>query len=118
MTDQERKQEMVSRLHKAMKWDTGTIYRILSNPVYAGYTKHYDVNYEGEHEAIIPRDQWKKVQQMMSTNAGERGGYRKQIHPLSGLIKCGHCDCALTPSYKKIGSSTVCARTEQKIEEN
>ncbi len=46
------------RLHKAKKWDTGTVYRILSNPVYAGYTKHYDVNYEGEHEAIIPRDQW------------------------------------------------------------
>ena len=76
------------RLHKAKKWDTGTVYRILSNPVYAGYTKHYDVNYEGEHEAIIPRDQWEKVQQMMNTNAGERSGYRKQIHPLSGLIKC------------------------------
>ena len=65
ITDQELKQEMVSRLHKAKKWDTGTVYRILSNPVYAGYTKHYDVNYEGEHEAIIPRDQWEKVQQMM-----------------------------------------------------
>ena len=38
-----------------------TVYRILSNPVYAGYTKHYDVNYEGEHEAIIPRDQWQKA---------------------------------------------------------
>ena len=27
------------KLHKAKKWDTGTVYRILSNPVYAGYTK-------------------------------------------------------------------------------
>jgi hypothetical protein len=33
ITDQELKQEMVSRLHKAKKWDTGTVYRILSNPV-------------------------------------------------------------------------------------
>ena len=38
--------------------------------------KHYDVNYEGEHEAIIPREQWDKVQQMMSTNAGEVPGNR------------------------------------------
>ena len=96
------------KLHKAKKWDTGTVYRILSNPVYAGYTKHYDVNYEGEHEAIIPRDQWEKVQQMMSLNAGERTQYRKQVHPLSGIVKCGHCDCALTPTYTKNHGKKYC----------
>ena len=47
------------------------------------WTKHYDVNYEGKHEAIIPRDQWEKVQQMMSTNAGH--GYHPETH-ISGTL--------------------------------
>ena len=71
-------------------------------------TKHYDVNYEGEHEAIISRDQWEKVQQMMSLNAGERTQYRKQVHSLNGIVKCGHCDCALTPTYTKNHGKKYC----------
>ena len=43
--------------HTAKTWNTSSIHRILTSPIYAGYVSHYDTNYEGEHEAIIPRPQ-------------------------------------------------------------
>ncbi len=48
--------------HTAKPWNSTSIHRILTSPIYAGYVSHYDTNYEGEHEAIIPRPQWEKVQ--------------------------------------------------------
>ncbi len=102
--------------HAARKWNITTIYRILSNPVYAGIIKHYDTFYDGEHEAIIPREQWEKVQALMNVNGGGKrtGVYRKQPHAFNGLIRCGHCNCALTPYYTKKKGKKYCYYTCQK----
>lgn len=90
------------KLHEAKKWTTASIHRVLSNPIYAGYVRHYDSIYEGEHKAIIPRSEWEKVQALMNSHGrNRRGCYRKQYHAFDGLVRCGHCRCALTPTYAK-----------------
>ena len=40
----------------------GALYLILQNPIYLGEIRHRDQSYPGEHEAIIPRDLWERVQ--------------------------------------------------------
>ena len=66
--------------HTAKTWNTSSIHRILTSPIYAGYVSHYDTNYEGEHEAIIPRPQWEKVQQMLSARSPYPRGQKHQRH--------------------------------------
>ncbi len=89
--------------HKGQPWITATIYRTLTNSTYAGYVKHYDKLYDGEHEAIIKRDFWLKIQAMMKENTtGTRREKQNAVHtPLRGLLKCAHCGGALTPTYGK-----------------
>ncbi|EFO29967.1 resolvase family site-specific recombinase [Roseibium sp. TrichSKD4] len=55
------------------------LHYILSNPVYAGLIRHGDKTHEGQHEAIIERDTWTKVQDMLQGEARKkRGRSRKQ----------------------------------------
>ncbi|WP_066518722.1 recombinase family protein [Sphingobium cloacae] len=55
----------------------GQIYKLLSNPIYIGEIHHKGQIHDGKHEAIIDRDIWDAVQQMLATNRqGERSGSR------------------------------------------
>ncbi len=57
----------------------GQIYRLLSNPIYIGEIHHKGQAHVGKHEAIIDRETWDSVQQMLATNRqGERSGSRAQ----------------------------------------
>ena len=46
------------KLHEAKKWTTASIHRVLSNPIYAGYVRHYDSIYEGETRLAQPDEVW------------------------------------------------------------
>ena len=46
----------------------GALYRILKNPVYLGEICHKGNRYPGEHEAIVDRALWEKVQAMLEEN--------------------------------------------------
>jgi site-specific DNA recombinase len=47
----------------------GYIYKILSNPIYAGLIAHRGKTYPGQHEAIIDRKTWERVQQRLADNS-------------------------------------------------
>ena len=96
--------------HAAKPWNSTSIHRILTSPIYAGYVSHYDTNYEGEHEAIIPRPEWEKVQQMLEARSPLPRGQQRQrhFHPFDGHVICGHCNCALTPTYTKKQGRKYC----------
>ena len=61
------------------KFFRGALYRLLNNHLYVGDVAHHGNVYKGEHEAIIDRDQWLKVQNLI---AGNRQG-PKQMHRAS-----------------------------------
>ncbi len=87
--------------HESRPWDTGTVYRILTSPIYAGYIAHYDELYEGEHKPIIERETWQRVQSMMGKKEVGKRGRKKSpaANPFAGIIKCGNCGHAMTPTY-------------------
>ena len=43
----------------------GHIYRLLSNPIYAGEIAHKGERYPGEHEALVDRKTWEAVQSQL-----------------------------------------------------
>lgn len=87
--------------HGGREWDTGSVHKILINPLYAGYVKHYKARYEGEHEAIVDRKQWERVQEQMKShnNGTPVRKSRSETTPLRGIVFCGYCRSVLTPTY-------------------
>ncbi|MGB9367325.1 MAG: recombinase family protein [Xanthobacteraceae bacterium] len=66
----------------------GHLYKILSNPIYAGKIVHNDKQHDGQHEAIIDRKTFAAVQARLATNNRQ---YRTRVRAkepnlLAGLL--------------------------------
>jgi hypothetical protein len=89
--------------HRAGKpIDKGALYKVLNNRVYLGDAVHKGTPHPGEHEAIIDRATWDKVQAILAENTVARAnGTRAQMPALlRGLMFApgGH---AMTPSHSR-----------------
>lgn len=78
-----------------------TIQGILHNPIYTGDFMWRGKLYNGIHDPIISRDLWDQVQSMLRRRSSNRYRVIKHDLPFSGLIRCGHCGCALVGDVKK-----------------
>ena len=112
------KQQNGEHYHLARKtpyeslWSSGTIYQMLHNQTYTGdlvQGRHKKVSYkskrtvwlpksqwivvENTHEAIIDKDTYDMVQQMMQGRT--RSGAGGTIHPLARKVVCGCCGCIM-----------------------
>jgi site-specific DNA recombinase len=87
------------------EWNTGHIYRLLGNRIYIGEVVHKGESYPGEHQAIVDKELWEKVQSILSENTRAKlsKAKTKMISPLQGVIRCGHCDCSMGPTYTQKG---------------
>jgi site-specific DNA recombinase len=77
------------------------LHRLLTNVVYAGKVRYKGEVHAGEHPAIIDADMFERVQALLRRN-GRTGGaaVRNQFGALlKGLLRCGCCDCAMTPAH-------------------
>ena len=93
-------------------WSSGTIYQMLHNQTYAGdlvQGRHKKVSYkskrtvwlpksqwivvENTHEAIIDKETYDTVQQMMQGRT--RSGAGGMIHPLARKVVCSCCGCIM-----------------------
>lgn len=74
-------------------WYVATISRLLQNPTYAGYIEHLGTLHNGRHEPIIPKDDWDKVQKMITQNRYRYGTRERteSIGFLRGIVYCGEC---------------------------
>jgi len=52
----------------------GALYCLLSNPIYVGEIRHRRISYPGQHEPIVERSLWQRVQEMLKQKAARRGG--------------------------------------------
>ena len=89
--------------HGGKRFTIDTVYRLLNNPIYIGKVRHKDQSYPGEHEAIIDRQLWDLVRELMKENAPVAAGYHKNniASPFKGLLRCGHCGGAFGISYAR-----------------
>ncbi|MDF7806259.1 recombinase family protein [Pontiellaceae bacterium B12219] len=85
------------------EWNNGQLYRLLNNRLYLGEIAYKGKNYPAEHDAVIDQQVWDQAQALLSENQrAKRVKARvKTISPLSGVIRCGHCDCAMGITYTK-----------------
>ncbi len=95
------------RRHEGKPLDKQYIYRILHNRVYLGEAVHKGTSYPGEHSAIIDPPLWEKAHRVLSIAPQTRSNINRARQPslLRGLVWCGCCGSAMTPS-----STTVRAR--------
>ena len=66
----------------------GNLYEVLQNPIYIGKVRHKDQMYEGQHDAIIGKEQWEAVQSALADGAAKRccGTNVKSPSLLIGLV--------------------------------
>lgn len=127
------KQQNGERCHLAQKtpcellWSSGTIYQMLHNQTYAGdlvQGRHKKVSYkskrtvwlpksqwivvENTHEAIIDKDTYDTVQQMMQRRT--RSGASGVIHPLARKVVCSCCGCIMEQTGRPPKADGTCVR--------
>ncbi len=78
-----------------------TAHKILTNPIYADDFLWGGKRYSGTHEAIVSRELWNQVQQVMDRKGSRRTCHQKHWWAFQGLISCGHCGCAMVAEKKR-----------------
>ena len=92
------------RIAGARQFSRGTLYHLLSNPVYAGKIRHKDTVYDGLHSAIIYDAVWSAVQKLRGQNAVNRkSGSNFAEHSLLAGKLFDEAGQALTPSHASKG---------------
>jgi site-specific DNA recombinase len=67
------------------------LYRILRDDYYIGIVTHKGVKREGRHPAMIDRETFAKVQQILDAHRLSGDRTQKHLHYLKGSIFCAHC---------------------------
>ncbi|MFQ5499025.1 MAG: recombinase family protein [Candidatus Zixiibacteriota bacterium] len=75
------------------------IHRILTNPIYYGEFVWKGKKYAGNHQPVISRQLFEKVQSILHCGTSCKRGSRG--FAFSGLVKCGICGCSMTAELKK-----------------
>jgi site-specific DNA recombinase len=82
--------------------DKGLLYKLLNNRVYIGEAVHKGVSHKGEHEAIVSRTAWDRVQAILAVNARSRAAATRAQTPalLKGLIFAAD-GSAMSPTHTR-----------------
>jgi site-specific DNA recombinase len=78
-----------------------SLYRLLTNVVYAGKVRYKDEVHPGEQPALLDADTFGRVQALLRCHGPEIGppstnGFSSL---LKGLLRCAPCGCAMTPAH-------------------
>ena len=77
------------------------LFNLLTNVTYLGKVKHKEDVYDGQHDAIIDDDLFRRVEQMLKANrSGDgRGSSNKHGALLKGLVRCKACGRSMIHHY-------------------
>ena len=87
-------------------FDKPAVHSLITNPIYAGKTKHKKELYDGEHESIIDSSLFQRVQTQLKQNSNGRGNHLVNKHGalLKGLLHCKACGCKMTHTFSCRGT--------------
>lgn len=77
---------------------TSGLYRVFSNPFYAGHILYQQQWYPGRHEPMITVAQFEKAQGLLGRPSAPRP--KQHAFAYSGLIRCGSCGGSVTAEKK------------------
>ena len=78
-----------------------SLHKMLRNCIYMGEFVWDKKTYHGCHEPIVSRELWDKVQSVLDGRYAKRNRKTKRNFAFTGLIRCGHCGCAMVAEIKK-----------------
>ena len=78
-----------------------TVHAILRSRIYTGEFEWLGKRYQGTHEPLISLDLYEKVQAVLDGRNKPRRRANDKNFLFTGLIRCGHCGCALVGDIKK-----------------
>ncbi|XGA08607.1 MAG: recombinase family protein [Wolbachia endosymbiont of Xenopsylla cheopis] len=84
-----------------------TVRGILANTTYIGYITHKGKLYPGQHQAIINKELWDKVQEFFIKREGIKPKEEYKAL-LKGLISCDSCKSVMKATYTKKKSKRYC----------
>ena len=91
--------KLQKRGHKAgVPISQSGIYRLLSNPFYAGRIIYNGKSYEGKHRKMITWSEYERVQELLGAKGKPQPKTREFAY--TGNIRCGHCGCLITAETK------------------
>ncbi len=80
---------------------SSTILNILRNRFYSGSFDWAGATYAGVHEPLVSIELWEAVQEILDGRAMTNIRANPREFPFSGLIRCGHCGCAVVAQIQK-----------------
>jgi DNA invertase Pin-like site-specific DNA recombinase len=86
------------RVYAGNPWCRFYVRRVLTNTLYIGQIRYQGQRYQGQQAPIIPQDLWERVQALLPKPQDTKPRADKQVALLRGVLRCGTCDCAMTPS--------------------
>jgi site-specific DNA recombinase len=92
--------------------DKDAVYAMLTNVLYDGRVRHLKETYPGEHDAIVGREVFERVQAKLKAS-GRAGGGGSQVRNehgalLKGLVRCAACGCGMHHHFaSKTGSKST-----------
>lgn len=84
------------------------LHALLTNATYIGLVRHHAEVFDGEHEAIISKDVWDRVQLRLEQQRRSGGGHVARNTSgalLKGLVQCAHCGGAMAHSFTTRGTT-------------
>ena len=93
-----RAEELGLRTKKGGRLAKGALHKLLTNPLYFGKVRWDGQTYEGNHEPIVSKPLFERVQARL---AGKSSPLTKRHFPYRGLMTCGECGCKITASRIK-----------------
>ena len=87
-------------------FNKSTLFKLLTNVVYLGKVSYRDEVYDGEHEAIVDEDLFRRVQALLRRNRNSGGTYVRNKYGalLKGLVRCTACGCAMSHHFTTSGN--------------
>jgi site-specific DNA recombinase len=79
------------RTHRNGLWSMVTVRDILRNRTYLGTYSRFGVRVPASHPALISNDDFRRVQERLSSRRQERAQRQTSLFLLSGLAYCGYC---------------------------
>jgi DNA invertase Pin-like site-specific DNA recombinase len=90
--------------HGAREWDKNAVLHVLRSPIPAGFMPFHHEVHEGEHQAIIDRITYQRVQNLLNECHGQRQRWgRNPDYLLTGIIHCSICKQPYSPASTRRG---------------
>jgi site-specific DNA recombinase len=85
------------------QWTKTSVHNHITNALYVGEVRHKGETYDGQHEALISRKTWDRVQKLLTANrrnssSATRNNFR---HLLRGMVHCKSCQALMSPTITK-----------------